>query len=224
MDIAPGIHVAVIGDRAVLLDSGRSRYFAVKGDTAAAVIWAGLGNQTAVSPPSEETIADLVTRRILTVGSAREPAKLPLQVSRSVYPSLRYGYRLSQPLGLRTALLILTNLSRSWRVIRRSTMAQLLLWLRSALQQADDYELGPADVQTLVDAYYAARPFFPAKPICRLDAIALCLLLRQHGVAAEYALGARLDPFAAHCWVQVGDAVIGEAHDRVRQFTPMLAV
>ena len=68
------------------------------------------------------------------------------------------------------------------------------------------------------------RPFFPRSRICRLDAPALCLLLRRYGHAAQLVFGARLEPFGAHCWVQLDDVAVDDADVRVRTYSPLLVV
>jgi hypothetical protein len=77
--------------------------------------------------------------------------------------------------------------------------------------------------QDILDDYVAARPWFPAKPICRLDAIALCLHLRRGGHPAALVFGVKLERFRAHCWVQCGDRVLNESQDIVARLTPLMA-
>jgi hypothetical protein len=35
-------------------------------------------------------------------------------------------------------------------------------------------------------------------------------------------IGVKLNPFAAHCWLQVGDVVLNDLPERVAAFTPIL--
>jgi hypothetical protein len=81
-----------------------------------------------------------------------------------------------------------------------------------------------ASVQELLDAFCAARPLFPIRPICRLDAPAICALLWRHGHDAELVFGVRLNPFAAHCWARAHSAIVNEPHDALRQYTPIMTV
>lgn len=42
--------------------------------------------------------------------------------------------------------------------------------------------------------------------------------------ALVWVFGVRTWPFAAHCWIQIGDLVVGDVLDRVRGYTPIRAV
>lgn len=64
--------------------------------------------------------------------------------------------------------------------------------------------LARASEQAALDEFFAARPWFPQKPICRLDALALCLHMRRRGHPVDLVFGVKLEKFAAHCWVRSG--------------------
>ncbi|MDQ8757405.1 lasso peptide biosynthesis B2 protein [Sphingosinicella sp. LHD-64] len=59
---------------------------------------------------------------------------------------------------------------------------------------------------------------------CLPRALALLSVCRRHGVRADLVFGVRLDPFTAHCWVQLGDEVLVGDYEQVRVYTPILAV
>ncbi|MEJ2795999.1 lasso peptide biosynthesis B2 protein [Sphingopyxis sp. CCNWLW8] len=65
------------------------------------------------------------------------------------------------------------------------------------------------------------RRFFPAKRRCVPDSLALAAILWRRGCAAEVFFGVRLDPFAAHCWVQHGALLLSDPLDSVAEFTPV---
>jgi hypothetical protein len=79
----------------------------------------------------------------------------------------------------------------------------------------------PAEI---VASFDVVRPFFNRARLCRLDAPALCLLLRAFGHAASLVFAVRLDPFAAHCWAELDGASVNESPESLRQYTPILAV
>jgi hypothetical protein len=82
----------------------------------------------------------------------------------------------------------------------------------------------PRHPESLLASFEAARPFYPHGRLCRLDAPSLCLLFRSYGHPARLVFGARLQPFAAHCWAELHGRVLNEATERVAQYTPLLIV
>ncbi|MCM8732399.1 lasso peptide biosynthesis B2 protein [Hephaestia sp. GCM10023244] len=222
MRISPGIYVAPIGERVVVLDIRTNRYSAFDGELAAALIWLSNSPRPDQPPPSLEALSRLTRCGFAQNDGPSESRDMPDVSTASAYPTPRYCDPLGQPLGLRGTIDVLGNLLSAWDALRSGSMAVLLRRLETSVcRSAAKYD---TDLQRLIDAYYAARPFFPARPICRLDALALRGFLRGRGVSAQFVLGVRLDPFIAHSWVQVTEIAIGEAHDRIRQFTPMLVV
>lgn len=59
---------------------------------------------------------------------------------------------------------------------------------------------------------------------CLVRSIALGRYLRRRGLAVDIVLGTRLRPFSAHAWVQLGDTVLNDQLDTVRNFTPIRVV
>lgn len=59
---------------------------------------------------------------------------------------------------------------------------------------------------------------------CLVRSLTLGRYLRRRGFAVDVVLGARLRPFSAHAWVQLGDTVLNDQLDTVRNFTPIRVV
>lgn len=76
----------------------------------------------------------------------------------------------------------------------------------------------PADVAA---ALAAALPWAPANGACLQRAFQLRRRLARRGVATDWLFGVRTWPFSAHCWLQIGDCVIGDRLERVRAYTPI---
>jgi len=70
----------------------------------------------------------------------------------------------------------------------------------------------------------ALLPWTPFQGACLFRSFMLLNLLRQAGYDAVWMFGVRTWPFQAHCWLQAEDLVLGDAVERVRPFTPILAV
>ncbi|WP_309630152.1 lasso peptide biosynthesis B2 protein [Brevundimonas sp.] len=83
--------------------------------------------------------------------------------------------------------------------------------------------LDETELDRLVCAVRSARPFVPFQGECLQRSFELRRLLAARGIASDWIFGVRTWPFAAHCWIQIGDLVIGDRLERVRFFTPILA-
>lgn len=82
----------------------------------------------------------------------------------------------------------------------------------------------PPPIEDLLASFMAARPFFGRARVCRIDAPALCLLVRAYGYPARLVIGARLEPFGAHCWAQIGQTALNEPYEYIGQFTPIVEI
>ncbi len=76
----------------------------------------------------------------------------------------------------------------------------------------------------VAQTYRAIRTRVPIRPVCLRDSLALMILLVDAGLDATLVLGVRIDPFAAHSWVQAGSTVLSDDLDVIAEFTPILAL
>lgn len=84
-----------------------------------------------------------------------------------------------------------------------------------------------ADLQKIIEImsrFDRLRPWFPRKYLCLFDSLALIEFLARHNEFPTWVFGVRTEPFRAHCWVQQGEVVLNDRLDRVRSFTPIMAV
>jgi len=81
-----------------------------------------------------------------------------------------------------------------------------------------------ASQRRVAHAFSASAMLLRAADQCLPRAIAARRLCQLHGQDAAIVFGVRLNPFAAHSWVQCGDAVIVGDLDHVRLYTPILVL
>lgn len=89
-----------------------------------------------------------------------------------------------------------------------------------------DEEDGGSLERVIGDAsrFMTARRLVPIKANCLLDSLAL---LRWLGPAKRFTLlvfGAKLSPFAAHCWLQADDLLLNDRLETVARFRPVRVV
>jgi len=102
------------------------------------------------------------------------------------------------------------------------SFAELVATARGRRQAGRGHDAGRAARATA--AFQAVHPFIPFEGDCLQRAYRLHHHLRRTGISARWVFGVRTWPFLAHCWVQVGDRIVGDSLDRVAGFTPILAV
>lgn len=69
--------------------------------------------------------------------------------------------------------------------------------------------------------FRSVRRWLPHPRNCLTDSLALLILLKEHGRSAELVFGAKLDPFAAHCWLERDGTLLNDHLDRIEGFAPV---
>ncbi|OAH44767.1 hypothetical protein AX777_23805 [Sphingobium yanoikuyae] len=105
--------------------------------------------------------------------------------------------------------------------VRLIPLRLLIKWVRR-LQSRPSAPMTPGRAAARTALFVQARQLVPARDSCLPDSIALLHFLRSRKMACRLVLGVRLDPFEAHCWVQDHDMILGDTHERVACFTPIL--
>jgi transglutaminase superfamily protein len=72
--------------------------------------------------------------------------------------------------------------------------------------------------------FATARRFVPVKRNCLVDSLALLQWLDLEPQQPELVFGVKLDPFAAHCWVQRDDLVLNDSIESLLAFTPVRVI
>lgn len=81
-----------------------------------------------------------------------------------------------------------------------------------------------ASMRAVANAFRRAAAFATTRDHCLPHALAVADALCARGVAGMLVIAVRTGPFGAHAWVQVGDAIVNDSVDNVRDFTPIRLV
>lgn len=134
--------------------------------------------------------------------------------------------------GPEDAPLWLDDLARSLWTQRRTEGRLAASPLRTVLAELRDVmsalgtaraSLSPRAMREVL-AFERARTVRSAAGRCLPRSIALALCLARRRCRAHVVLGVKLAPFAAHCWVQVDSAVVGDELEEVQRYTPILVI
>lgn len=208
------IRFCEIGSQRIFLDLRSDRYFSLPPGADAA--FAALAGQDACELTSE--LHALLKAGILTSdpdGRQIAPTDHPRATSSLVEDNAG-----TSGASLLTIIQVTMLVLRARRGVRRRQLPALL-----ATQKAGEYAAASLDVERLhreVLAFMRARRFVPIAPSCLYDSLALHVFLKRRGLGADLVIGAKLRPFAAHCWLQEQATVLNDRLDAARGFTPIL--
>ena len=82
-----------------------------------------------------------------------------------------------------------------------------------------------ARIRECIKVFAWLRPFaYAESEACLFDSVALTDFLFRHGVLADFFVGVRIQPFAAHSWVQVQGFALNDLPEYLAAYTPILTV
>lgn len=110
-------------------------------------------------------------------------------------------------------------------LVRTRPLADIVKRLESQARPA-----GPAGrsaeerIGQIISAFAAVSGVLPAENRCLVRALALHSLCCGLGIGPALVFGVRMNPFRAHCWVQLGGKVLVGDFEQARLFTPIAAI
>ena len=234
--LAPHVYPCVSGQHVVLMDLERDKYVAVvPAHRLASWVrgWPVGAVQTPDSPCNSAGDPDALVSQMLAHGMLvtdphiGKPA-IPVETARAARSLVEFD------LDTRTR----ANAAQLWRFGRSWLQARLSLKLRPIqsivaavrdrkTRQAARGPLAsdPERLRALVSAFIRLRPlFYTLRGACLLDSLTLLHFLGAEDIHPEWVFGVKTEPFDAHCWVQLGEVVLNDGPDRVRQYSPILVV
>lgn len=214
--LAPGVSFALVAGVATFLDLRRDRYFRLDPDLAAAFDLLREGGDDALHPATLDRL-EATGLFVRGRGGARiEPA-------RATAPE-RSALDREAPGGafpLTTAAEALWLLRGGRRRLARDGLHEVIERRRASARPV------PQCAERCADAarrFVRARRLVPTAPNCLADSLALDRYLTRRSMACELIFGVKLDPFAAHCWMQSGGVVLNDSVDTIAAFEPILTV
>jgi len=211
-----------IDGRLVFLDIGNDRYFQLP-QSMAQTLTAYLDGAECAQP----AISALVERALLVERKDAAIGRPP-----NIEPAVRSVVEAPQPLmRLRAVELIEVSaiVLRTRTALKLSTLKRTLATLAADRHLRTTHAEPPSYLSEsrLTDAtaiFRRARIYVPIEMRCLLDTIAMTRFLLKRGIHAHIVFGIALDPFSAHCWVQVGDLVLNDTVGNVASHTPIRVV
>ena len=211
--LRPGLSWCICTGKAVFLDLERDRYFCVPEELDELFLRWASGHALA-----SEDHARLVASGITQAWEGGPaPAAEFMPASRDL--AIADGTTLSIP----DLFAAIAGQFRASRALKRRPLAQIIASL-AAHKGAATLPKDEARLRRIARAFVTSALFMRAADQCLPRAIAPQQRCRHDGVDSALVFGVRLHPFAAHSWVQAGDAVVVGDLELVRLYTPILVV
>lgn len=203
---APHAYLARVDEDIIVLDLLRDRYDGLM--EAADVVQIG---DTGALHPADPAVADQLIEAGIAVRTPGPPRR-PL-----IAPRRELAVDPRPPRGdVIRAGVVLASATLKFRGRSLSRLVAFDPPLRGPPPRSE------ARLEQLVGAARAARPWIPFEGECLQRAFLLRSWLAAQGVRTDWVFGVRTWPFAAHCWLQIGDQVVGDRLERARRFVPIL--
>jgi hypothetical protein len=214
--LSDGLSWCLCAGRAVFLDLHRDRYFCLPPDDDEAFrAWAAQGS----GGVPRASLERLVASAVLVPGEEEQRVPAHIEAATRDLAFLPGRAPLSDIGHVLVAQL------RARRAVRCRPLALSVRHL--ARRPADPHAAGQdisAGAHRIARAFEATALLLRKADQCLPRALAARSLCARRGVPSALVFGVRLEPFAAHCWVQWDDAVLVGGLEEVRMFTPILVV
>ena len=218
------VHCCQRGDAFVFLDLQQDDYTLVAGPAADALraLVSGIGDRAA-SP--EDPLDELAQGGLLTKAHANGRR---FEIT-DVDPAFDSLLDPDEPLTARPravdwwnffAACTTASMRLRWHPLQR-TVASVAS--RKASRGAR-YPLDVARARHLTAIFHRLRRSFPANYLCLFDSLALIEFLARYNVYPTWVFGVKLEPWAAHCWIQHGPFTFNERAEEAASYTPIMAI
>lgn len=218
------VHYCQRGDALIFLDLRHDDYTLVNGECASA--FKALLAQ-AIDPNRETTanVRELLEGGLLTTDRGRGKIITPTQVALAVEPLVAMeasaAARITAPRFVRFVAACAGAAARlRWLKIEQTVSTVEERKARAGASATMDLDLA----RELTATFVTLRALFPKNYVCLYDSLALIEFLAGYRIFPDWVFGVRLEPWAAHCWIQHGHYVFNEGVEEAAGFTPVMVV
>lgn len=211
------VHFCMTGGRAIFLDLHRNRYFALP--SAPNAHFAQIVGEGRMGTLSADVLRQIATGETI----ATDMIRLSNTASSTALADPTSD-RLAEPdTPVPTKLVVLAWIAglTAKLLVRLCPLRAVLAWLPSGT----GHDVGAADdrnMDRIAAAFRKVGLLMPSDGNCLPLTLAFVWLCRRFGHNPALVIGVRVNPFAAHCWSQLGATVLDDSCERVRSFQPIL--
>jgi hypothetical protein len=218
LQLRDDLHWCDCQGRAVFLDTRADRYFCLPQASNAAFL--RLAART-TREADRDLLHQLIAKRVLVEAGTEAPFRLPPAIDAPTHDMVEEPFRTTTLWVIRALLAEF----RAARTVRMRRFHDLIESARDRGQSARDAR-GKArwQVEQIAAASAAAAFVTRSHDRCLVRALAVHALCSRTAVRPKLVFGVAAHPFAAHCWVQLGSAVLVGGFEQARLHTPVLVI
>jgi len=219
------VHVCRRGEDFVFLDLRQDDYTLVNGAAAAALrasifMEHDVANETVASDP----LRALLEGGLLTTDESIGKQLNVTQVEPAVDQLLDFDTIADAHI---TAIAFLRFFSACSVAALRLRWGRLENTIQSIVRRKSRHSAQPLDVaraRELTAVFYKLRALFPFNYLCLFDSLALIEFLARYRIFPTWVFGVKLEPWAAHCWIQHGPLAFNENPETAAGYTPIMVI
>jgi hypothetical protein len=182
--------------------------------------------RTGMSPADLEVVEMLMTEGLLTSDAAHGKDATP--VTLSTPPDT---YLTNQRLWPQLTARHLRNFVSAWITTTAMLRTLPISWIvNRARHRKERHAPGAPEIdihmaRMLCTIHFVLQPaFYSAKDACLRNSLTLIEFLAKYRIYPTWAFGVRMEPFAAHSWVQHGPVLYTDPIEHVKSFTPIMVI
>lgn len=220
------VHVCRRGDAFIFIDLKQDDYTLVNGEAATALqAWLAMDAADASMRISDSSLRELLEGGLLTTNRSTGKRLAITQAELATE-------QLLDPESLPSVRVTLTDLRRFFAACVTATIR--LRWgrlentiaaiARRKTRHEPQQLIDMTRARELTAIFYKLRTFFPSNYLCLFDSLALIEFLARYRVFPTWIFGVKLEPWAAHCWIQEGLFAFNEGVEEAAAYTPIMAI
>ncbi len=220
------VHLCRREDACVFLDLREDEYTLVNGNMAAALGALSLeGHPDGLQPGAARALEELLAAGLLTTdrnagkriaATQAAPALEPL-LDPEASPDIRITIGHIRRF---VAACTIAALRLRWRHIDETVKAVEQRKSRRPSQQHVDV----AKAGELIAVFHKLRSLVPLDYLCLYDSLALIEFLARYRIFPTWVFGIKLEPWTAHCWVQLEQFTCNEGVEEATGYTPIMVI
>lgn len=228
-----GVHLCDAGASFVILDLPNDRYLALaplEAEAMRAALSASTGRPITQTTGAETARSGEGLQSLLDAGIVTADTIHGRPLTTTAWPPaeasiLEDARRDEGRLTASRAIRFVTAAIAAERRLRRRPLHETVEHVRARRLDAQERSSCRCDfsaVRDLSAAFGRLRPLHPSARRCLFDSLALVEFLALYQVHPVWTFGVRLDPWMAHCWVELDGVLLNETLEKAAQFTPIM--